>query len=146
MIYDNPFETRLSDILFHENDPSTGVAREDVNITPQEEAIPAGTVVFRALSDLTSAGEYTVLTTAGKAALVADNEFGVVIGDQFGFRSSFVPKAVVAKQFNAVVLKRGNIQLKDTLIKASLPELPEADFDTLKELLKRQGVILEVTV
>lgn len=146
MIYDNPFETRLSDVLFHEGEPATGAAREDINITVQAEPIPAGTVVFRALTETDQEAEYTVMTEANLvASAVVGNEFGIVIGDQFGFRASFVPKAVKAGTFNAVVLKRDNIQVKDAALKATLGETTDAQFNVLRELLKRQGVIAELT-
>lgn len=137
-------ETRLSDIVFHEQDPCVGAAREDINVTPTTTPIKAGTVVFRALSELDQYAPYTVLTDA--AALTVENEFGIVIGDQFSFRSEFTPKAVADKTFNAVVLKRGNIQVKEYLPKQIHGETLGEDFETLRELLKRQGVIMELTV
>lgn len=152
-IVNNPFEIRLSDILFHENSPCIGAAREDINVEVQAEPIKAGTVVFRALSETDQEAEYTVLTPANfVASVVVGNEFGIVIGDQFSFRSEFIPKEVLAGTFNAVVLKRDNIQVKDLAVLDTLKDedgvldtITMTEFNVLRELMKRQGVILELT-
>lgn len=133
----------LGDLLFHETDPCVGVAREDVNVTAATE-FEMGDVVFRALSEIDPQAEYTKLTTAEQ--VVVGNEFAIVIGDQFQAKSGFTSVAIVAEQFNAVVLKRGLIQVKEGKVFETLPEVVQAVFPQLKEILKRQGVILEVQI
>lgn len=146
-----PYGKRFSDLVFHELDPSVGYARECVNVTPPAggAAVELGTVAVRALTETDPYAPYTVL--AGAADLVDTNEFVVLYGDEYSFNPSFVPFAVDADTFNAVGFKRGPLQLKDYYIKqvsqdADGAALTDAEFETLRELLKRQGVIVEVTV
>lgn len=146
----NPYEARFSDLVFHELDPSVGYARECINVTPPAGGAPVtiGTVVYRA-AGTDPEGAYAVLSAA--AQLVATNEFAVVYGDNYGFNASFVPNAIVAGEFNAVGFKRGPVQLKDYYIKqvaqdADGANLTDAQFETLRELLKKQGIIVEITL
>ncbi len=138
---------RLSDLVFHEIDAASGYARECINVTPPAAGAPVtlGQVVFRAKSTDPYAA-YAVLSAAGQ--LVDTNEFAVVFGDGYGFNPSFVPFAVQATNFNAVSFKRGMIQLKEYFIKPLViaAGMSEANFNSLKELLKRQDVIVETTV
>lgn len=141
---------RLSDLVFHEVDPASGYARECINVTPPAAGAPVliGTVVFRAKSTNPYAA-YAVLT--GNSALVSTNEFAVVFGSGYGFDPSFVPFAVQTTNFNAVSFKRGMVQLKEYFIKQIAQDpaganLTDAQFETLRELLKLQDVIVEVTV
>lgn len=148
------FNVRLSDLVFHEIDAASGYARECINVTPLANGLPLkiGHVVFRPKTTVNPATAYTVLSAA--ADLSADNEYAVVFGDGFGFNPSFVPFAVQATNFNAVSFKRGMVQLKEYFIKAIAQSatnvggaaLNDAQFATLKELLKRQDVIVETTV
>lgn len=137
------FEVTLGDLLFHENDPCVGVAREDINVTAATD-YEMGSVVFRALSELNPEAAYAPLLLA--ADVVATNEFGIVIGNQFQALGSFTSLAVEAGKFNAVALKRGLIQVKEGKVFETLPEVVQAVFPQLKEILKRQGVILEVQI
>lgn len=148
----NPYAKRFSDLVFHEIDPSVGYARESVNITPPtgSTTVDLGSVFFRAKS-LDPAAPYARLSAASQ--LVDTNEFVVVYGDRFSFNPAFVPLAVVAGEFNAVGFKRGPLQLKEYFIKqvvqaatgAGGAGLSDANFETLRELLKRQDIIVEVT-
>lgn len=147
---DTNLNKRLSDLVFHEFDPASGYARECINVTPPAggAAVQMGTVVFRAKSTNPYAA-YAVLSA--DTQLVDTNEFAVVFGDGYGFNPSFVPFAVQATNFNAVSFKRGPVQLKEYYIKqiaqdAAGAALSDAEFETLRELLKRQDVIVEVTV
>lgn len=149
----NAFAKRLSDLVFHEVDPSVGYARESVNITPPTGAttVDLGSVFFRAKS-LDPAAPYARLSAA--AQLVDTNEFVVILGDRFSFNPAFVPFAVAAGEFNAVGFKRGPVQLKEYFIKQVTQAaagdggagLTDAQFETLREVLKRQDIIVEVTV
>lgn len=145
-----PINQRLSDLVFHEVDPGSGYARECINVTPPAASAPVllGTVVFRVKS-LDSRAPYAVLSAASQ--LVSTNEFAVVFGDGYGFNPSFVPFAVAAGSFNAVSFKRGMIQLKEYFLKQVTQNpagaaLTDAQFETLRELLKLQDVIVETTV
>lgn len=147
---DTNLNKRLSDLVFHEIDPASGYARECINVTPPAGNAPVlmGTVVFRAKS-LDSRAAYAVLSASSQ--LVATNEFAVVFGDGYGFNPSFVPFAVQTTTFNAVSFKRGMIQLKEYYIKQIAQDdaganLTDAQFETLRELLKLQDVIVETTV
>lgn len=147
---DTNLNKRLSDLVFHEFDPASGYARECINVTPPAASAPVlmGTVVFRAKSTDPYAA-YAVLSA--DTQLVSTNEFAVVFGSGYGFDPSFVPFAVQATNFNAVSFKRGPVQLKEYYIKqiaqdAAGAALSDAEFETLRELLKLQGVIVEVTV
>lgn len=138
------YQARLSDLIFDEY-IQAGFTREVINVTPPAAGAPVtlGTVVFRAKS-LDPAAPYAVVTAA--AALVDTNEFAVVFGDGYGFNPSFVPNAIGAGKTNAVSIKRGPIQLKDYYIKQVHSGLSAANIITLKELLKAQNVIVEVTL
>lgn len=138
----NP-ETTLSDLLFHENDPCVGVAREDINVTAETD-YQMGSVVFRALTELDPFAEYAPLTLAAQVAV--ENEFAVVIGNQYQAVGKFTSIDVTGETFNAVALKRGLIQLKEGKVFETLPEVVQAVFPQLKEILKRQGVILELEI
>lgn len=144
----------FSDLVLHELDPSVGYARQDLNVTPPSGGaeIVMGTVVFRAKS--ASNTQYTAYTVFSDAAqLVTTNEFAVVYGNHYSCQESFVPRAIVANQYNAVgfVGKNGALQLKDYLVKQFAQDedgadLTDGEFEQLRELLKQQGIILEVTL
>lgn len=142
------FNKRLSDLIVHENDPSVGYNRRDINITPAP--VQLGQVVFRAISsDLTA--PYAVLSAASQ--LVATNEFAIVIGDEFSFNPEFTPRAIATGQFNAVaIVGNGNaIQLKEYYVKQVAQEedgaeLTDAQFETLRGLLEAAGIQLLKTL
>lgn len=145
-----PYNKRFSDLVFHELDPSVGYARESVNVTPPAggASVELGTIGVRALTETDPYAPYTVL--AGAADLVDTNEFVVIYGDEYSFNGSFVPFAVDDATFNAVGFKRGPVQLKEYYIKqvaqdADGAALTDAEFETLRELLKRQSVVIEIT-
>lgn len=142
----------LSDLVIHEFDPAVGYARQDLNITPIGE-IKLGAVVVRAKADAnTAATAWAVF--AGADDLVATNEFAIVYGNHFGFNEKFTPRAIAANQFNAVgYVGRGNgaLILKDWLVKEVTQDpagagLSDGEFEQLRELLKVQGIILEITL
>ena len=136
----NPLPVRLSDLVFHEVDPSGRYSRQSINVTPAGE-LKIGTVVFRAKSVLDPEGAYAVLSNVSQ--LVDTNEFVVVFGDHYGFNPAFTPNAIVAGEFNSVGFIRGQVQLKDYYLKANNITMTDAQFGTLKTLLARQGVLVE---
>lgn len=140
-----PYDDRFSDLVFHELDPCVGYARESVNVTPPAASAPVliGTVVFRAKS-LDPSAAYAVLTSA--ASIVATNEFAVIYGDQYSFNPSFVPNAVNAGEFNAVGFVRGPLQIKEYFVKQRHSGLNATQFETLRQALKAQGIIMEKTL
>lgn len=140
-----PYDKRFSDLVFHELDPCVGYARESVNVTPPAASAPVlvGTVVFRAKST-NPAAAYAVLAASGDIALT--NEYAVIYGDQYSFNPSFVPNAIVANEFNAVGFVRGPIQIKDYFVKQVHSALTSTQFETLRQVLKAQGIIMEKTL
>lgn len=81
--------TDLSDLVYHELDPSVGYSRQDINVTPPAggAAVKMGTVVFRAkatpafnntenatftFEDVTADGENATITIAGRVITIAD--------------------------------------------------------------------------
>lgn len=138
-----PYSQRMSDLVVHEMDPSVGYSRKCVNVTPPADGatVDIGTVVFRAAST-NPAAPYAVLSAA--AAISEDNEFAVIYGNEFSFNPSFVPRAIVAGQFNAVgfVGHSGGLQLKEYYLRQRHAALSDAEFASLKEVLEKQGIIV----
>lgn len=130
---------RASDLLVAHEDHN--LCNEDVNITPPaaSAAIPFGTVVFRA-KGLAKDAPWAAVTAA--AALVPDNEFGVVFGNHYGFAADFVPRAIAAGRYNAIVIKRPVAGVKEYYLKQVHGTQLGADFSVLKELLGAQGVVV----
>lgn len=150
-----PFNrTDLSDLVYHELDPSVGYGRQDLNVTPPAggAAVKMGTVVFRAKANANTAETpYAVLSDS--AQIVSTNEFAIVYGDHYQCKGEFVPRAISAGQFNAVgfVGKNGAVMLKDSLVKAIAQDgdgadLTDAEFENLREVLAAQGLLVEVTL
>ena len=111
---------------------------DKANITPAG-VIPFGTVVFRAKGLGIEAPWAAVKLDAD----IADtNEYAVVYGDHYGFKYDFTPKAIKAKFFNAVVIKRGPVMLKEFYIKAVHGTALATKYGVLKQLLADQGVVV----
>lgn len=111
---------------------------DKANITPAG-VIPFGTVVFRAKGLGIDAPWAAVASDDD----VADtNEYAVVYGDHYGFKYDFTPKAIKAKFFNAVVIKRGPAMLKEFYIKAVHGTALATKYGVLKQLLADQGVVV----
>ena len=119
---------------------SHNFSNDDANITPPAAgaAIPFGTVVFRA-KGLGKAAAWAPVTT--NASLVTTNEFAVVFGNHYGFAADFVPRAIAAGQYNAIVVKR-DAGIKEYYLKAVHGTTLGADFDVLKQLLADQGLVV----
>lgn len=141
--------TRLSDLVQNELAPSVGFSRQDINVTPAGK-VKMGAVVFRA-KDAANTDEtpYTMLTDA--ADLVATNEFAIVFGNEYSCQGEYTPRAIEAGQFNSVAFvgKNGALILKERLVEDYVTKdagLTQDNFETLRELLKAQGIILETTI
>lgn len=139
----------FSDLVYHEFDPAVGYSRQDINVTPPAggAAIKMGTVVFRAKDAAnTFATPYTVLED--ETGISDENQYAVVFGDHYNVQSSFVPREIEAGRYNAVgfVGKSGGLMLKDYLIRKVHNTLTEEQFQTLREVLAAQGIIVEVTL
>jgi len=141
-VYDN----RLSDLIVHESTfgQSVGYSRDSINITPPAASAPVllGTVVFRAKS-LDRTAPWTVLASA--ASIVDTNEFAVVLGDNYNFKRSFIPNAIVSGEYNAVAMRRACI-LKEYFIKQVHSNLNTTQFELLKGALLAAGILVETTV
>lgn len=137
----------LSELVFHEIDPSVGYARRVVNISDNETTIPMGTVVFRtkASGQLDQGAPFAVAETDD---LVATNEFAVVFGDAYGCKGVFTTGAAADAPHKAVAYVRGEVQLKDRLLMAALEieDRDSAEYKALKALLEAQGIIIERTL
>jgi hypothetical protein len=137
----------LSDLVFHEIDPSVGYARRVVNVTIAAPAtIPLGRVVFRTIASgaLDQNAPYAPLTTPG-TQLVATNEFAVVFGDKFSYNPLVTADADGTTACVSYV--RDEVQLKDDLLlSANGITRGSANHLALKALLEKQGIIIETTL
>lgn len=140
-------EKRLSDlVLFEGFEPSVGFNRREINVTPPAASAPVklGTVVFRAKSTDETA-PFAVVSAVGDIALT--NEYAVVLGDHYGYQTSFVPAAVAAGKFNALAYTSGPMKIKDYLPKQIHSALNATQFAALAQALEKQGiVVIEHTV
>ena len=143
---DRAYPKQMSDLVVSEVNPSLGYARETINVTAGA-TVPFGQVVFRAKS-ADPLAPYAVITAAANVAIA--NEFAVVFGDNYSVQDGFVPNAVSTNATigNAVAFVRGSVILKEHYIKAIAMDatganLTAAKFGELKELLAKQGVIVE---
>lgn len=140
------FKTRgIGDVIKHEIEPQVGYSREEITVgsTPAL-TLPMGSVVFRAIAN--TPGNYAVLSNTSQ--FVATNEFAVVLGDTLGeVLSLSVPAAGTAK---CAAVVRGPIILSDkyvfdTVIANGLA-LDATAKTNLTHVLKKQGIILEITL
>lgn len=140
-------EKRLSDlVLFEGIEPSVGFNRREINVTPPAASAPVklGTVVFRAKSTDETA-PYAVVSAVGDIALT--NEYAVVLGNHYGYQTSFVPNAIAAGSFNALAYTSGPMKIKDYLPKQIHSALNATQFAALAQALEKQGiVVIEHTV
>lgn len=133
------FLKRASDLLIdHEH---FNFSNDNANITPPAAAaaIPFGTVVFRA-KGLGIAAPWAAVTT--DAALVGTNEFAVVWGNHYGFAMDFVPRAIAAGKYNAIVIKRDAAFKEHYIKQVHGTALGAEDFDVLKQLMADQGLLV----
>lgn len=140
------FKTRgIGDLVKHEYAPYIGYSREEITVgsTPGV-TLPMGSVVFRAIAD--TVGNYAVLSNVSQ--LAAANEFAITLGDTLGeVLPLVVPAAGTGK---AAAIVRGPIILSDkyvfeTVIANGLA-LDATAKAKLVHMLKKQGIILEITL
>lgn len=113
---------------------------DEANVTPGVGAAPLGTIVFRA-KGLTKKAPWARVTAAGD--VVETNEYAVLWGDGYAFRSDFTLSPIVANRYNAVVIKRGPAEFKEFYIKELYATLLGADpYDILKQLMADQGLVV----
>lgn len=139
-------ETRLSDLVVHEIDPSVGYARRVVNVSSTSAAMPMGTLVWRTTTSgvVDQAATYAKVSDVAAQA-VAANELAVVFGDGYGCKDTFTTAS--SGNTKAVAFVRGEVILKDDLIlSANGITRNSAGHKAVKALLERQGVIMEVTL
>src|SRR5690625_788419 len=135
----------LSKLVFHEVDPSVGYSRRVINLSNTSTDIPMGTVVFRSATASQEA-PYAVATASDLFDEdIQDVDLAVVFGDKYACREVFTTEE--AGTTAAVAFVRGEVQLKDHLLMESLgiTDRGSDEYDALKSLLERQGVIIEYT-
>ena len=140
-------QDNLSDLVFHEIDPSVGYARRVINLSNNDTEIPMGTVVFRA-STVDQAAPYAVATKGDlmdDTAPADDIDLAVVFGDAYGCKRVFTTADEGNTQ--AVAFVRGEVFLKDHLLLEALDiGRDDAEYGALKGLLEDQGIIIETTI
>lgn len=136
----------LSDLVFHEIDPSVGYARRVVNVAGAGAALPMGKLVFRTVaSGVVDQAAPFAPVTAPTTQLVAANEVAVVFGDKYGCKDTFTTAGT--GNTPAVAFVRGEVQLKDDLLLSqNAITRGSADHKALKAILERQGIIIETTL
>ena len=140
-------QTKLSDLVVHEIDPSVGYARRVVNISTTATDVPMGTIVYRTISSgaLDQGASFAVLSDP-EVQLVATNEFAVQFGDNYGCKTAWIAGAS-ASTVNSVAFVKGDVILKDELIlDATGFTRNSVEHRKLKQLLENQGVIIEQTL
>lgn len=137
--------TQLSDLVLKEIDPTNGYSREVVFVdVASDTPVTIGTVAYRA-KGTDPAAAYALLSAAGQ--LVATNEFIVLFGDEYGAQTAGWTLLAAETTNNAVGFVRGVVQLKDALLKETTSGFLNAtQFESLRHLLKAQGVVVEVTI
>ena len=140
------FKTRgIGDLIKHEMFPYIGYNREEITIasTPAL-TLPMGSLVFRAIAD--TPGNWGVVTNVSQ--FVSTNEFAITLGDSLG---EVLPLVVPAAGTNkCAAVRRGPIILSDkyvfdTVI-ANGVALTDTNKANLTHILKKQGIILEITI
>lgn len=78
-------------------------SNDNANVTPAVTPFNLGTIVFRPKGSAPTVA-WTALTA--DAAVVDTNEFAFLYGDHYAFKYDFIPKAIVAGKWNAIVVVR----------------------------------------
>ena len=140
-------ESKLSNLVFHEIDPSVGYARRVIVLSDNETDIPMGTVVFRTAAS-GAVDQDAPFAVAEGSDLVAANELAVVFGDHYGCKGVFTTGAAADAPHRAVAFVRGEVQLKDYLLMEALEieDRDSAEYKALKTILESQGIIIERTL
>lgn len=130
---------RPSDLIV--NHPDGNYQNDSANITPPaaNAIMPLGTIVYRAKGGA-KATAWTVLDD--DTDVVATNDYAVVYGDHYGWKPDFAPKAIAAGKYNAIVIARGPVMLKEYYIKKVYKTVLTTKYETLKGLLAAQGLVV----
>lgn len=113
-------------------------SNDNANVTPKATAFPLGTVVARPKNSAPTVAWAEVTTALADAG----NEFAVLFGDHYGFKYDFIPKAITAGKWNAVVITRG-AAFKEFYIKQNYATaLGAAPYALLKQLMANQGLLV----
>lgn len=140
------FKTRgIGDLVKHEYAPYIGYAREEITVSSvAADSLPMGSLVCRAIAD--TVGNYTLVDAVGD--LVGTNEFAITLGDTLG---EVLPLEVAAGgTAKCAAIVRGQTVLSDKYVfdvsAANGLTLDAAGKAKLVHLLKKQGIILEITL
>lgn len=114
-------------------------SNDNANITPLATALPLGTVVTRPVN---SAPRDAWKVIAADADVVDGDELAVVFGDHYAFKYDFIPRAIAAGKWNAVVVRR-DAAFKEFYIKANLKAtLSAAKYAQLIQNMANQGLLV----
>ena len=143
-----PVRILLSDIILHENDSSTAITRDAVDVTPpvaNAGVIKCGTLVFRTKS-LNRKAPWTVLTATSALKVngtAGATEVAIFLGNAFSYESETKLEAIKAGEPNAVVLARDAVVASWVLEKVNVGIL--ATIETAYAQLQEAGIIVEKT-
>lgn len=129
------FGTYASDLVI--DHPAYKFGNENSNITPLVTALPLGTIVHRP-KDSAPTVAWSVIDA--DADVVATNEFAVVWGDHYGFKTDFIPKAIAAGKWNSIVIRKG--AFKEFYIKKNYKTTLTTTYDLLLQLMANQGLLV----
>lgn len=138
ILFDKPL--RGSDLILKEIAPFQGYTRADTTVDlVAGQTLQLGAILFR--EKAAAPANYEPLTSA--ADLTVDNEFAVYYADQLG---EILP-TTGAGEHTVESLVLGNLILKDKPIYDAVEVLglvlTDAQKDTLKNLLHKQGIVVE---
>ena len=136
-------QVTLNELAMDIEDLCEGFSQDVTTVTSAAtQVLPMGSVVFRTKGNVAGV---TWVPITSNAALVATNEFGILVGDGYAFQPSVSYVATVAKPS---LLVTRFAMLKGKLILASLiaQGLIAGDYVNLKHLLKNQFIIVEDTL
>lgn len=132
----------FSDVFYHEQSSYDAFTRSEL-VVQSATPLKFGMVAVRAASS-NFKEPYKVLTDV---ADLADNaEVAVLIGDKYSFQEEWDVTAT-ATDINSVGVTRGDVMIKDELIIAFTGfARGSANYNVLKETMRKQGMKLEHTM
>lgn len=139
------FKTRgIGDLVKHEAFPHTGFAREEITVgSVAADSLPMGSLVFRAIAN--TPGNYALVTA--NTQLVGTNEFAITLGDSLG---EVLPLDITAGGTGkCAAIVRDAILSDKYVFDVSVVNgytLTTTDKTNLTHILKRQGIVLEITI
>lgn len=139
------FKTRgIGDLVKHEAFPQVGFAREEITVgSTAADSLPMGSLVFRAIAN--TPGNYALVTA--NTQLVGTNEFAITLGDTLGEVLPLdIPAAGTGK---CAAIVRDAILSDKYVHDVSVVNgytMTGGDKTNLAHVLKKQGIILEITI